>query len=295
MKTLEYGSAEYNGVKEEILRLHGVVPTEKFDIKNAIRKRIDHLKFRLRQTNQKAYILGISGGVDSTTVGRMCQIACEELRAEGYFAQFIAVRLPAGVQFDEADAQAALKFINPDKLITVNVGDAAKLLSLQGVQEFRKLEGEDKLTIHQEDFNFGNIKCRLRMTVQYQLAAMYSGIVIGTDSNPENVTGFFCKFGDGAADQVILYGENGNGVNKRQIRLMAKELGAPKHLHEKPPTADLESLNPGKIDDEGFGFAYNLLDDFLESKEIDAETEQKIVALYVATQHKRDPIPVFTG
>lgn len=295
MKPLIYGSAEYNAIKAEILRLHGVNPTESFDPKTAIRKRIDHLKLRLRETGQKGYVLGISGGVDSSTCGRMCQIACEELREEGYFAQFIAVRLPAGVQRDENDAQAALKFINPDKLITVNVGEAANLLSLQGVQEFRKLEGEDKLSIHQEDFNLGNIKCRLRMTVQYQLAAMYGGLVLGSDSNPENITGFFCKFGDGAADQVILYGEKGNGVSKRQIRLMAKELGAPQHLYEKPPTADLESLNPGKIDDEGFGFAYNLLDDFLEGKEVDADTEYKIVKLYVATQHKRDPIPVFPG
>jgi NAD+ synthase len=295
MKALVYGTPEYNAIKAEILKLHGVVPTEKFDPKTATRKRIDHLKFRLRATGMKGYVLGISGGVDSTTCGRMCQIACEELRAEGYFAQFIAVRLPAGVQRDEADAQAALKFINPDKLITVNVGEAANLLSIQGAENFRKLEGEDKLTIHQEDFNLGNIKCRLRMTVQYQLAAMYGSLVLGTDSNPENVTGFFCKFGDGAADQVILYGEKGNGVSKRQIRLMAKDLGAPKHLHEKKPMAGLESLNPDKTDDEGFGFAYNLLDDFLEGKEVDADTEYKIIKLYVATQHKRDPIPVFPG
>lgn len=294
MKELIYGSEEYMAKKEEILRVHGVIATENFNAKSAVRKRIDHLKFRLRETNQKGYVLGISGGVDSTTTGRMCQIACEELRAEGYFAQFIAMRLPAGVQRDEADAQEALKFINPDKIITVNVGEAANLLSIQGVSAIRDLEG-DKITPHQEDFALGNIKCRLRMVAQYQVAALYGCLVVGTDFNSENVTGFFCKFGDGAADQVILYGENKNGINKRQVRLMAKEQGAPQRIYEKPPTADLETLNPGKLDDEGFGFSYELLDDFLEGKEIDAATEQKIVNLYVATQHKRDPIPVFPG
>ena len=294
MKELIYGSAEYVAKKQEILKLHGVVSTDKFDVKSAVRKRIDHLKLRLRQTGQKGYVLGISGGVDSSTTGRMCQIACEELRKEGYFAQFIAMRLPAGIQRDEADAQVALKFINPDKIITVNVGEAANLLSIQGVNSFRELEG-DKLTPHQEDFALGNIKCRLRMVAQYQIAALYGSLVVGTDLNSENITGYFCKFGDGAADQVILYGENGSGVNKRQVRLMAKELGAPKQVYEKLPTADLETLNPGKIDDEGFGFSYNLLDDFLEGKEIDRETEEKIIKLYIATQHKRDPIPVFPG
>ena len=293
MKTLVHGSTEYNALKIEILEKAGVLKTEDFKPSIAVRNRINHLKSRLRETNQKGYVLGISGGVDSTTVGRLCQLACEELRAEGYQAQFIAVRLPAGVQRDEADAQVAIRFINADKIITVNVGDAANLLSVQGAESFRQLEGN--LSASQEDFNLGNIKCRLRMVVQYQLAAMYQALVVSTDHNGENVTGFFCKFGDGAADQVILYGEQGNGVNKRQVRLMAKDLGAPQALYEKLPTADLEELKPGKIDDEGFGFSYNLLDDFLEGKEIDIETEQKIIQLYIGTQHKRDPIPFFLG
>lgn len=294
MKTLVQYSPEYNALKEALLKVAGVTPTEKFNPETAIRKRIDHLKFRLRETGRKGYVLGISGGVDSTTSGRLCQLACEELRAEGYQAQFIAMRLPAGVQKDEVDAQEAIRFINADKTITVNVGEAANLLSIQGAESFRQLENGN-LTPSQEDFNLGNIKCRLRMVAQYQIASLYDSLVLSTDHNAENITGFFCKFGDGAADQVILYGEYGNGVNKRQVRLMAKELGAPKFLYEKLPTADLEALNPGKIDDEGFGFSYSLLDDFLERKEIDRDTEYKILSLYVTTQHKRDPIPFFPG
>lgn len=129
----------------------------------------------------KGYVLGISGGVDSTTVGRLCQIAIEELRAEGYEAKFVAVRLPAGVQKDEDDAQSAVKFINADLLNTVNVGDAATNLSIQGVSQVTHRE----ITPFEVDFAKGNIKARLRMVAQYQLAALHGCLVIGTTTTPK--------------------------------------------------------------------------------------------------------------
>lgn len=280
------GTKEYSEVKEQMLRDFQVVPTENFDAKTAVRKRIDYLKSSLKNTGLKAYVLGISGGVDSTTAGRLAQIACEELRAEGYQAHFVAVRLPAGVQRDEADAQEAIRFINADKTLTVNIGEAATNLSIQGVDEFKKQGGQ--ITEAQADFNKGNIKARLRMTAQYQIAAMYNGLVLGTDHNSEGIVAFYTKFGDGAVDLIVL-----NGLNKRQVRLCAKELGAPQSLWKKIPTADLEELNPGKTDDEGFGFPYDSLDDFLEGKNVDEEIVQKIMVKYIQGSHKRNPIPQF--
>jgi len=282
MSKLIQGSQEYNAIKEEIRKVLGVAPTASIDIEKETRSRIDYLKNYLKQTGMKGYVLGISGGVDSTTVGRLCQIAVEELRAEGYEAKFVAVRLPAGVQKDEADAQSAVKFINADLLNTVNVGEAATNLSIQGVSQVTHRE----LTPFEVDFAKGNIKARLRMVAQYQLAALHGCLVIGTDHNSEACMGFFTKFGDGACDLTVL-----NGLNKRQVRLMAEHLKAPECLYAKAPTADLEELNEGKLDDEGFGFPYYKLDDFLEGIEVDADTEYKIVKQYYITQHKRQ-LPV---
>lgn len=282
------GTQHYAEIRSEILRDFGVVATAQFDAERAIRNRIDYLKGFLRNSGRKAIVLGISGGVDSSTAGRLAQMACEELRNEGYPSTFVAMRLPAGVQKDEQDAQDAVKFIKADKMLTVNVGEAATLMSVQGVNEFKKAGGV--ITESQADFNKGNIKARLRMIAQYQVAAMYEGIVLGTDHNAEAVMGFYTRFGDEACDVTVL-----GGMNKRQIRLVAKELGAPKHLWEKAPTADLEELNPGKLDDDGFGFPYHYMDDFLELKEIPEEVEGKIVNHFNNTRFKRSPIPGYRG
>lgn len=280
------GSALYQQTKLEIMALYGVIPSEKFQAAEACRKRVLYLKDFLRTTGLKGFILGISGGVDSTTAGRMAQMACEQLRKEGYPAHFYAVRLPAGVQFDERDAQDALGFIRPDHTLTVNIGNGANALSADCTAAVG--DQGTALTAEQVDYHKGNIKARLRMAAQYHLAAVYGAAVIGTDHAAEAVAGFFSKFGDGACDLTVL-----NGLNKRQVRLCAQHLGAPEHLWNKAPTADLEELNPGKLDDDGFGFPYVALDDFLEGKIIDADIEAKIVDIYSRTLHKRNPIVGF--
>ena len=293
MAKLIYGTPEYEAVKAEILKLFPATPTENFDVKSAIRGRINDLKRTLRETGQKGYVLGISGGVDSSTVGRLAQIACEELRAEGYEAKFYAMRLPAGVQLDEEDAQIALRFIKPDVSLTVNVGEASQLISLQGVAEL------DKNSINFDhakiDYHKGNIKSRVRMLAQYQIAGMTRSLVLGTDNLPELVQAFFGKWADAGVDKVILSSEvPGMGVNKRQIRLMAKELGAPESVYVKIPTADLEEEKPLVADHIGMGLtSYDSLDDFLEGKEVIQIDEEVIVNNYNNTRHKRDPIPMY--
>jgi NAD+ synthase len=273
---------ERRDLREEILFKHGVGPTATFDPASACQQRVDYLKQFLRQTGLKGFVLGISGGVDSTTAGRLAQIACQQLREEGYQATFHAMRLPAGVQRDEHDAQAALAFIRPDNTLTVNVGPAADALNNQC------LSAAGYIDPVVADFHKGNIKARFRMAAQYYFAGFLGAAVLGTDHESEATTGFFSKFGDGACDLIVL-----NGLNKRQVRLCAQHLGAPSHLFQKSPTADLEELNPGKLDDEGFGFPYEALDDFLEGKPVDPEVETKIVDTYRRTQHKRDPIVAF--
>ncbi|WP_323181157.1 ammonia-dependent NAD(+) synthetase [Streptomyces virginiae] len=248
-----------------------------FDVRQEIERRVAFLAERLTSTGLRALVLGISGGVDSTTAGRLCQLAVERVRAAGHEATFFAMRLPYGTQADEKDAQLALDFIRADRVLTVDVksaSDAALEAALAGGTVFRDA--------HHQDFVQGNIKARQRMIAQYTVAGAHDGLVVGTDHAAEAVSGFFTKFGDGAADVVPL-----TGLTKRRVRALAQELGAPAELVHKTPTADLETLDPGKPDEDALGVTYDDIDDLLEGKPVEGTAFAAIVARYRLTEHKR--------
>ncbi|WP_433442845.1 ammonia-dependent NAD(+) synthetase [Nonomuraea sp. CA-141351] len=248
-----------------------------FDVWQEIERRVAFLADQLTSTGLRALVLGISGGVDSMTAGRLCQLAVERVRAAGRESTFFAMRLPYGAQADEKDAQLALEFIRPDRVLTVDVksaSDAALEAMLAGGMVFRDA--------HHQDFVHGNIKARQRMIAQYAVAGAHEGLVVGTDHAAEAVSGFFTKFGDGAADVVPL-----TGLTKRRVRAMSQALGAPSALVHKTPTADLETLNPGKPDEEALGVTYDDIDDFLEGKPVDEAALAAIVGRYRLTEHKR--------
>lgn len=236
------------------------------------------IKNCLKNAGLKVLVLGISGGVDSLTAGRLAQICVEELRAEtGDNAyRFIAVRLPHGVQHDEHDAQASLQFIRSDEERTVNIADSVLGLAKQ-------VSDLEELPAGRRDFVLGNVKARIRMVAQFTIANAHNGLVIGTDHAAEAVMGFFTKFGDGACDLAPL-----SGLVKHQVRAIAKHLGAPDELVFKVPTADLEELRPGKPDEEAHGVSYEQIDAFLHGKPVSDEAHAIIVRTYDNSQHKRE-------
>lgn len=252
-----------------------------------IARRVHFIKNSLKQSGLKHLVLGISGGVDSSTCGRLAQLAVEALNSEENIKdyKFIAVRLPYGTQQDEEDAQVALRFIQPSESIAINVkpgvdGVHAEVLT---AMENTSL---NQASEHAIDFAKGNVKARARMVAQYEVAGIVGGLVLGTDHSAENITGFYTKWGDGACDLAPLF-----GLSKRQVRLLAKTLGAPSLLVEKTPTADLECLTPQKADEHALGLTYEQIDDFLEGKAVSPEISDRIIEIYLKTQHKRAPIP----
>lgn len=243
-----------------------------------IRRRVDFLRDYLRATPARGFVLGISGGQDSTLAGRLCQLAADEVREAGGDAEFVAVRLPYGVQADEADAKIALDFIGPDRTVVVDVRpgvDASAAATAQGL-------GVPAL----RDFVRGNIKARERMIVQYALAGQENLLVVGTDHAAEAVTGFFTKYGDGGADITPL-----TGLTKRQGAALLRALGAPESTWAKVPTADLEDDRPALPDEEALGLRYSEIDDYLEGREVTAEVAARIEDIFTKTRHKRN-LPV---
>ena len=238
-----------------------------------VEKRVGFLVDYLRATGTKGFVLGISGGQDSTLAGRLCQLAVDRLTAEGTPATFFAVRLPYHVQRDEDDAQLALDFIRPLRVITFNIDQA-----VDAIEDEYADEAGEQLT----DFHKGNVKARTRMIAQYAIAGQEGCLVIGTDHAAEAVTGFFTKFGDGAADLLPL-----TGLTKRQGRQILIHLGAPERLYEKHPTADLLDHNPGQTDEANLGLEYEDIDDFQEGKDVPADIAAAIESRFLATRHKR--------
>lgn len=267
-------------LQERIIEELKVAPT--IDPETEIRRTVDFLKDYLKQYPfLKSLVLGISGGQDSTLAGTLCQIAINEMREEtgDQAYKFIAVRLPYGNQADEQDAMDAIAFMDADQTVRVNIKP--------GVDATVAELAEGGVSV--SDFNKGNIKARQRMIVQYAIAGQNAGVVVGTDHAAEAITGFYTKFGDGAADITPIW-----RLNKRQGRQILAYLEAPEHLYVKVPTADLEEERPGLADEVALGVTYNDIDDYLEGKDINTEAAEKIEAWFTKTEHKRAlPITVY--
>lgn len=267
-------------LQKEIIAYEHVLP--KIDPQKEIRQSVDFLKNYLKANPfLKTYVLGISGGQDSTLTGKLCQMAITELRKEtgDQSYQFIAVRLPYGVQADAKDAADAVAFQQPDQDLVVNIKPAvdAMVASLTAAGE--------KIS----DFNKGNIKARERMVVQYAIAGANKGAVVGTDHAAENFSGFYTKYGDGAADLTPLF-----RLDKRQGKQMLQELNCPKHLYLKAPTADLEEEQPALPDETALGVLYQDVDDYLEGREVSEKAAERIEDLWRKSEHKRRmPVTVF--
>jgi len=267
-------------LQKQIIEELRVLP--KINVEQEIRKSIDFMKeYAKKHSFVKGFVLGISGGQDSTLTGKLAQMAVDELNEEAGEKKytFMAVRLPYGVQADEDDCQDALNFIQPDKVFKVNIKDAVEA-SVRALAE---------AGVELSDFAKGNEKARERMKVQFSIAAMNSAVVLGTDHAAEAITGFFTKFGDGGADLMPIF-----RLNKRQGKQILAHLNCPEHLYLKTPTADLEEDRPSLPDETALGLTYEQIDDYLEGKEIPEDARKTLEGHYLRSQHKRHlPITIF--
>ena len=240
-----------------------------FDVEKETERRIQFLADYLQDSGATGYVLGISGGLDSTVAGRLTSLACQRAGAT-----FTAMRLPYGEQADESDAADAVAYIEPTETVTVDIKPA--------VDALQEATTVTELSPERSDFVKGNVKARQRMVAQYAVAGRIGSLVIGTDQASEAVMGFFTKYGDGAFDVGPLL-----GLTKSQVREIGRHLDAPDHLVEKVPTADLEELRPALPDEEAYGVTYEEIDAYLLGEEVSGEAREVIETAYRQTAHKR--------
>lgn len=261
--------------QQRIIAELGVRPT--INPSEEIERRTAFLANYLGASAATGYVLGISGGQDSLLAGILAQRAVRQLRSEGREAEFHAALLPYGTQADRADALLALDVIQPDAVYDIDIKPAVDA----SAAAYEAATGHPL-----PDYHRGNIKARERMIAQYALAGDYRLLVLGTDHAAEAVTGFYTKFGDGAADVLPLA-----RLNKRQGWAMSTHLGVPNLFITKAPTADLLDARPGQPDETELGIPYDTIDDYLEGKPVDPAAAAAIEARYQATMHKRS-LPV---
>ena len=243
-----------------------------------LQTRIQFLKDYALASNTQGFVLGISGGQDSALAGYIAQTAVNELTTEtGKPYKFVALLLPYGTQKDAHEAQyIAEQFIKADITETFNIKPTVDAFTAT----YNTIHPEDNL----KDYHKGNVKARARMLTQYAYAGENNLLVVGTDNLPENLMGYFTKFGDGGADILPLF-----GLNKRQEKEILTLVGAPSFVLTKAPTADLLDNAPGQADETELGITYNELDDYLEGKKITPEITAKIEHHHLITEHKRQP------
>lgn len=276
-------STPTDGLRQQIISELHVRPD--IDPAAEVDRRVAFLADYLRATGSRGFVLGISGGQDSTLAGKLTQMAVAKLREEQPDADaaadsptFIAVRLPHGVQADEDDARKALEFIAPDETVTVDIEPATTAMA-RSVSEAMGVDGLS-------DFNKGNVKARQRMIAQYAIAGERGMLVVGTDHAAEAVTGFYTKHGDGGVDLVPL-----EGLTKRQGAALLEHLGAPESTWLKVPTADLEEDRPALPDEVALGVTYAAIDDYLEGREVSGSDAERIEHLWHISRHKRTTPP----
>jgi NAD+ synthase len=240
---------------------------------------VDHLvrwlDERLQTAGSKGFVVGLSGGIDSAVVARLCQIARP--------GETLGVLMPCHSDpRDELDArivadQFRLQTIRIDLApvydrLLVDLGSA--LASTGAPRERPPDDPRARLPM-------ANVKPRLRMTTLYFVANSLNYLVVGTGNRSELTIGYFTKHGDGGVDLLPLA-----GLVKSQVRALARELAVPSPIIEKPPSAGLWL---GQTDETEMGFTYADLEQYLNGgpDAVAPAIAMKIDRMARASEHKR--------
>jgi NAD+ synthase len=226
----------------------------------------DWLKDKVAAAGAKGCVVGLSGGIDSAVVSRLCQNAFPD--------DTLALLLPCHSL--EADIDSARRFAEHFKLKHIGV-DLTKTFDT-----VCQALGADQA---KTDLTVCNIKPRLRMTTLYYYAGRLNYLVVGTGNRSELEMGYFTKYGDGGVDLLPL-----GGLFKSEVRALAKELNIPQEYIDKAPSA---GLWPGQTDEGEMGITYEELDRILAGRGGDQQKAGLVSRRQKASAHKRQPPDIF--
>jgi len=233
---------------------------------------------RAMAAGARGYVFGLSGGIDSAVVAKLCQMA--------YPQRVLGVILPCySHPQDEADARlVASTFQIP--VARVDLGSTFDALTESLSHAVRGLPSHVESIDIKQQMPEANLKPRLRMTSLYFIANSLNYLVAGTGNRSEITLGYYTKYGDGGVDVLPI-----GGLLKSEVRALAREIGVPEPIITKPPTA---GLWVGQTDEAEMGFSYDTLELYLAkgASAVPAEVARRIEQLKNASDHKRALAPI---
>jgi NAD+ synthase len=211
-------------------------PLPAIDAQRAVEVIEAFIRSQLEQTGFERLVVGLSGGVDSSTVAYLAA------RAVGG-DNLLAVRMPyrTSSESSEADALAVVEAL-ACRTERVDITPMVEpMLGLIGPGDSEPAR-----------VRRGNVMARQRMIVLYDRSADFDALVIGTSNKTEALLGYGTLHGDMAAALQPI-----GDLYKSQLREVATCLGVPDQIVGKPPSADLW---PGQTDEGELGRSYESLD-----------------------------------
>lgn len=223
---------------------------------------------KVEEANALGTVVGLSGGIDSAVVAALCREALGD--------RVLALILPVNsLPQDAEDARLVAEHLGIRvREVPLEIAYAALVTALPndlGSDEGKALA-------------LANLKPRLRMLTLYYHANALNYLVVGTGNRSELAMGYFTKFGDGAADILPL-----GGLVKHQVRELARHLGVPQSIIDKPPSAGLRA---GQTDEGEMGLTYAQIDGYLLSGQADPAVAQLLISRQRQSEHKRSPAPI---
>ena len=241
----------------------------------------DWMREQVLAANARGLVFGLSGGIDSACVSRLCQLAMPDA--------CLGVIMPC--HSNPQDAEDAALVASHFKIPTLRVPleGPHDVLVRAADEAFATTTG---LQPHAADdikarVPAANVKPRLRMTTLYLVANRLNYLVAGTGNRSEIAIGYYTKYGDGGVDLLPI-----GRLGKRQVWDLGRELGVPAGIIEKAPSAGLWL---GQTDEAEMGFSYAELDAFLDggASAVPGATAERIRHLMTTSEHKRalPPMP----
>ena len=256
------------------------------------KKQINHIVKWLRDYARSAkistFVVGISGGIDSSVVSTLCALTG---------LQTIVVQMPirqAKKLNNRSSLQAAWLLERYSNVTHMNL-DLTRIFNAfdKKLSPFCAADNGDYTST--SELAFANSRARLRMMTLYQIAQAHNGLVVGTGNRVEDFgVGFFTKYGDGGVD-ISPIGD----CMKTAVWAMAEELGIPHEIIDAPPTDGLWA--DGRTDESQLGMTYPELELAMDmdtsvwleepSKE-QAQNLRRYREIRARNMHKMTPIPV---